>query len=343
MKLLHSATLALCIGASSAAAFDGENFYHKDWVLTCDNTGTCRAAGYAEEESENPIAVMFTRNAGAATPVTAKFYIGAYSESEPKQINLYIDGTEMGPIDMKHEGKLSEMQVHALLSVVTKDAVIEFGDAKTRWELSGSGASAIFRKMDEYQGRQSTPFAIVTKGYRPESQVLPAEPAPVVVNRAMKGELKSIEVGSPLYTKMLPLLRAGFDNDEGDFECPSLFEESPEISMVQITPEQKIYAASCWMAAYNWAMAYWLVNDNTPDKPLLLPVDGNEYIDGTITATHKGRGIGDCWSANSWVFDGKQMVHTKDMHTGICRLIVGGVDPMPTKVSTVISPAEAEN
>ncbi|MBF4359577.1 DUF1176 domain-containing protein, partial [Vibrio anguillarum] len=151
MIYIRSAIYTLGLVAFSANAFEGESFQHKDWYLACDNTGTCRAAGYSDTDSLNPVAVMFTREAGPATPVTAKVYLGDESDFEPwpEQINLYIDSQDLGPI--KHD-ILTAMQVQALLAVVTKDSLIEIGDGKSNWVLSGNGASAVFRRMDEYQG-----------------------------------------------------------------------------------------------------------------------------------------------------------------------------------------------
>ncbi|ENY3834599.1 DUF1176 domain-containing protein [Vibrio vulnificus] len=64
MLYIRSAIYTLGLVAFSANAFEGEGFQHKDWYLACDNTGTCRAAGYSDTDSLNPVAVMFTREAG---------------------------------------------------------------------------------------------------------------------------------------------------------------------------------------------------------------------------------------------------------------------------------------
>ena len=45
--------LALTLFASLSTplwADEGVSFSHKDWELACDNTLTCRAAGYSAEE-----------------------------------------------------------------------------------------------------------------------------------------------------------------------------------------------------------------------------------------------------------------------------------------------------
>ncbi|MDU7869659.1 MAG: hypothetical protein E7J78_21350, partial [Pantoea sp.] len=45
-SLLWLAAMGLCSTPLLAASPQGFSFAHKDWELACDNTGTCRAAGY---------------------------------------------------------------------------------------------------------------------------------------------------------------------------------------------------------------------------------------------------------------------------------------------------------
>lgn len=260
MLYIRSAIYTLGLVAFSANAFEGESFQHKDWYLACDNTGTCRAAGYSDTDSLNPVAVMFTREAGPATPVTAKVYLGDESDFDPwpEQINLYIDSQDLGPI--KHD-ILTSMQVQALLAVVTKDSLIEIGDGKSNWVLSGNGASAVFRRMDEYQGRQNTPFAIVAKGQSAESKVIPAADLPTLVNVGGDATMKSLEPESAQYAKLLPQLRATYQNEGDSTECDRLFDESPSISIAKFNNGQSLIEASCWMAAYITmvqATGYWM-------------------------------------------------------------------------------------
>ena len=64
--------LALGLAGTASAAVPpvaGFHFSHKDWEVACDNTGTCRAAGYHEERSESRLAgAPGARAAGRAAP-----------------------------------------------------------------------------------------------------------------------------------------------------------------------------------------------------------------------------------------------------------------------------------
>ena len=58
------------IASSQSTALQGLYFQHQDWELACDNTGTCRAAGYqSDDDFEQPISMLLTRQAGAKSAV----------------------------------------------------------------------------------------------------------------------------------------------------------------------------------------------------------------------------------------------------------------------------------
>ena len=46
MRPLIALILLVLAGAAAAGSVKGVRFAHYDWMLACDNTRTCRAAGY---------------------------------------------------------------------------------------------------------------------------------------------------------------------------------------------------------------------------------------------------------------------------------------------------------
>ncbi len=330
-----------------AVAFDGFTFQHKDWYLACDNSGTCRAAGYSDyNEYENPVAVLFERKAGPASEVTAKVFYGERSvnfggsyeseatitEEERSIYHLFIDGKDFGAV----KTYLNSNQVNNILSVVTRNTKITFGKKDGFWALSDSGASAVFRKMDEFQGRIGTQHAIVAKGNKSESQVYPAKAIPIIYNKAAKGEMQAVEHDSVLFKALFPLLVndskaqancSAFDNDD--------FASDTRMVKANLGNGRSIVSLPCWMAAYNFADAFWIINDVEPYEPEFIRT-GGYYSNGEISASYKGRGIGDCWSSESWVYYGEAFRLASSGDTGLCRAIAaGGIDVMPTFVSDV--------
>jgi hypothetical protein len=59
-------------GAYPRSDLPSTTFSHKDWELACDNTRTCRAAGYHEEDDGPNATILLTRAAGPNQPVTVE-------------------------------------------------------------------------------------------------------------------------------------------------------------------------------------------------------------------------------------------------------------------------------
>ena len=70
--LLSVCALVFAAPLSAATGAEPVSFEHQDWELVCDNTRTCRAAGYQDEEVSAPISVLLTRKAGPCTAVTGQ-------------------------------------------------------------------------------------------------------------------------------------------------------------------------------------------------------------------------------------------------------------------------------
>nr|WP_249420927.1 DUF1176 domain-containing protein [Escherichia marmotae] len=62
-----------------ANPLNGFSFAHKDWEVACDNTGTCRAAGY----SDHAVSVLLTRAAGPDTSVYVEVAFAQRTASQP--------------------------------------------------------------------------------------------------------------------------------------------------------------------------------------------------------------------------------------------------------------------
>src|SRR5512139_570127 len=85
-RTLLTLSLAIPLLASEVYANDvtpGISFQHKDWELACDNTRTCRAAGYQSDDGDLAMSVLLTRMAGPNQPVTAQVMLGSYAEDDP--------------------------------------------------------------------------------------------------------------------------------------------------------------------------------------------------------------------------------------------------------------------
>ena len=344
---LLCAALLLTAPALHAADLPGTRFFHGDWELACDNTRTCRAAGYSVDGAELGIAVLLTRPAGPGQPVTAQVRVGRYDDNPvvdklPRnfQLTLRINGTPHGAVAFDSDsllGELNPAQTKALLAAITRKSSIEFVRKSNTWALSDTGAAAVLLKMDEFQGRLGTPGALIRPGTQPESKALP----PLLGLVVKPGAISPARPGDKTWVKqqgpaLLKALRATLKNDETDY-CPDLTEPDPSVeeapTATRLTDTRLLVATRCWSGAYNVGYGYWIVNQAPPYQPVLVTTQGSEYDAGTITATQKGRGLGDCWSMEEWKWDGKGFVLAHATSTGMCRLIApGGAWDLPTRV-----------
>lgn len=330
-----------------ASEWQGIEFRHHDWELACDNTGTCRAAGYQPMDAEPAVSVLLTRKAGPHQPVTGQVMIGHYGDDavppnigDPIPLTLRIDGRNIGPVKIPQRSFTADLppeHVSALLASLRRSSSIEWSSGEHHWRLSDNGATAVLLKMDEHQGRIGTPGALVRRGSRPESEVPPAAPVPRIA-AARLGPANEGDIGFAANPPkaLLAALLASIDVER----C--WLREDPdkplELEVKRLSESKIVLAADCWGAAYNFGQVVWLVNDEAPFNPTIVTTDAS-YIDddGTIFAQHKGRGLGDCWSRESWTWTGREYVPSLVSTTGMCRLVApGGTWDLHTLVTEVI-------
>lgn len=339
-------TLSILSLCAQAADLPGVSFPHHDWQLVCDNTRTCRAAGYQSDDNDLAVSVLLTREAGPSQPVTGELMIGDFEDDDPVnqlpsefELTMRINGQNLGQVlfdQGSREAELSTKQVNALLEALRHTSAIEWGIDENHWHLSDKGAAAVLLKMDEFQGRVGTQGALIKKGPLNEAKVLPPLPMPVVIaapvakpmpndNQLVTGSSKAL---------LEALLASIKDDDCSDLEENDAAEA--ELSVTRLTSNKLLASARCWAGAYNAGYGYWVINDAPPYNPVLVTTSGSEYSEGVISAAYKGRGIGDCWSTDEWTWDGKQFIHTGASSTGMCKLIApGGAWSLSTIVTDV--------
>ena len=217
--------LTLLPVAAMATSIKGIGENYQDWDLVCDNTGTCRMAGYQEGDgSEHPVSILFTRAAGENAAVEGKFTILPFGEADRdvqvgQDIEIWLNGKSLDTvkhISDENPDKLTEAQTKALLSGLKKESEIRLTYGKTTLKVSDKGAAAAMLKMDEFQQRLNTPSALIRKGQEKHA-VLAPQPAPkievVSVNNRKTTELKR---GEKQYDNVLALLRKANSCDDED-------------------------------------------------------------------------------------------------------------------------------
>jgi hypothetical protein len=326
----------------------GVYFQHGDWEVVCDNTLTCRIAGYcAEEDFANGCAsVRITRAAGSDAPLEGQARLADDDDGDgktPKVLTLWIDGKAKGKLKNPRDGKfaLTAAQIRALLAAARKDGAIAFVGSAKSFMLSGKGISAVLLKADEVQGRIGTLGAFIRKGDRSEERVFPPRSKPLI--RAAKvGKAQPRKLTAPEFAVLKPLLLQSMkDNDTCWEREQEAAEKKDAFTLTPLDEGHVLISAQCWVAAYNDGYAYWVTDDALKTPPQLVTNSGGSYdennANGEIYVLQKGRGIADCMNGEGNIWDGQAFRLYEKWTTGMCRGFTGGAWKLPTFVTDVIN------
>ena len=135
---------------------------------------------------------------------------------------------------------------------------------------------------------------------------------------------------------MLALLRKAHDG------CVDEDLESQDITLYPLTQNKVLAEALCARAAYQYTNYYAVLDDKLSKVEQVLADQYNEagYDEkqgyAFVRGTYKARGIGDCWSGDDAVWNGKIFIRTSEWTTGSCKGFTGGAWQLPTFVSDII-------
>ena len=329
------------MAASTSIKGIGENY--QDWDLVCDNTGTCRIAGY-QDESSDPVSILFTRAAGENAAVEGKLTILPFGEADRdvqvgQDIEIWLNGKSLGTV--KHisddaPDKLTEEQTKALLSGLKKESEIRLTYGKTTLKVSDKGAAAAMLKMDEFQQRLNTPSALIRQGQEKHAVLAPKVEPKIDAVSVKNRKTTELKLGEKQYDNVLALLRKAHDG------CVDEDLESQDITLYPLTQNKVLAEALCARAAYQYTNYYAVLDDKLSKVEQVLADQYNEagYDEkqgyAFVRGIYKGRVIGDCWNSEDAVWNGKIFIRTSEWTTGSCKGFTGGAWQLPIFVSDII-------
>ena len=339
-KVLLLTLLPVAAMATSIKAI-GENY--QDWDLVCDNTGTCRMAGY-QDESSDPVSILFTRAAGQNAAVEGKFTILPFGEADRdvqvgQDIEIWLNGKSLGTV--KHisddaPDKLTEEQTKALLSGLKKESEIRLTYGKTTLKVSDKGAAAAMLKMDEFQQRLNTPSALIRQGQEKHAVLAPKVEPKIDAVSVKNRKTTELKLGEKQYDNVLALLRKAHDG------CVDEDLESQDITIYPLTHNKVLAEALCFEGAYQGTNYYAVLDDKLSKVEQVLAEQYNEagYDEkqgyAFVRGSYQGRALGDCLAGQDAVWNGKIFIRTSEWTTGSCKGLPGGTWQLPIFVSHVI-------
>lgn len=329
MRLVHCILLAGFVSAPLyARPLTGFSFAHKDWEVACDNTGTCRAAGY----SDHAVSALLTRPAGADTNVYVEVAFAQRTVDQPplKDAALFINGKKQGTLTVNAEGysRLDDQLREVFLDALRQDNTIEFAADGERIPFSTAGSNAVLLKMDEFQKRISTRSALLHPGDKDNDAVLQAEPIPLIITHPTIDAPDIAPLTTAQRHKIEPQIRF-----TPEMNCRELEEGRQRIYYrIPVDKKHVLIQTECFDTS---RFALWLTNSEFTAPPVLITSDASEYENGEI-ARFSG-------PIQHWVWNGNNFTLRDEYRSGgQGDLSVGGVWTLPTFVSNIRSQSDVD-
>ncbi len=308
----------------------------KDWTVGCDNGLACQAVVLAGEFDKS-LAMAVTREAGTTAPLAIEM---SGFETKADRYRIVIDGRVVQTGTMQVGSEAIEIDGPGAVKLARAMArgkamrVIDGGGADLG-AASLAGISAALRYIDAQQGRAGSRGAVIATG--PRMATAKKVALPVITTRKI----------TP--TDVLPDASALVALSESS-QC-----STERLGTTQDTAyslgngpkgAQALVMLNCGAGAYNfssgiyvgqadktgkWTFApatfdYGASGFNADSKiPILINAEWDAATQ-TISSYAKGRGLGDCGSSESWVWDGTMFRLTRATAMGECR---GSLDWIP--------------
>lgn len=309
---------------ADAPALSSASRKFRDWIAVCDNTNECAAFGPAADQTGW---IKVAASPGPNGGLFVVLGVQGDTSASPGSVSFAIDGrrfaarSERGSDDFR----VAARDVPAVLAAIGDGATMMVGTGEpTAMSLSGAAAALLW--IDERQGRSGTTAALVRPGTRPAAAIPAPPPAPVVtaapaVSQAGFGESDQT---LPASLEALPAVKAcREETSHSDWG-------RKEVMSARLDASTELWAVPCFAGAYNIGHDWYLTGEGGRNpRPLRLASANGELSTGTINGGYaadartivafaKGRGPGDCGSAQTWTWTGRDFVLTAESEMTEC-------------------------
>jgi hypothetical protein len=317
-----------------------------DWIIGCDNVRYCRAMGFVPDGWPKSPALVVAREGVGTSPPSVQLL---WSDGLPGgALTLSADGQSLGTLSgdkeimepqWEWEGHRImvpevERKVLAALRTAKEITIAVAGSSEPPFAVSLKGASAALLFMDDVQKRVGTKTALARPGDR-DPATIPAPPKLPPLPPTPKIAAKPFDKEAPQAVRRLFL-------SEAAKACDLEADEARKASAVfaaRLSANQVLYGMQCWRAAYNFGTAFYVLREGQgggasraifPDPvdrarpevseyPHVLSNAEFEEETMDVTTFHKGRGIGDCGTSQSWRWTGARFEPTSATSMSECR------------------------
>jgi len=345
---------------------------YRDWSVSCSNIKTCTAVSISGLNemgvSARPRGVRAETEMGwlwleleagpAAKPKI--IYSAMYTEAQPtpKDGSLRIVGRDGRPLangtflltpDESGASLLPSADVDRFIGLAKNGHAVVFSSGANRQVQSFaslSGFVAALRAIEAAQGRTGTAAAWIDKGKLARDRVPPAPAVPSI--HAVAFTKLSTRTTIPKSVR-----------DSRKAECDDSERYDPGgqgIEGFSLGKGQILWSVPCGAGAYNAWSKFYLHQGNAAvvPHPFLGPErtasdeDAHSLVNvsiepetGQISAFSKGRGIGDCGTAETHTWDGTRFILTTMIEMNACSGLLPDLWPQRIKTEVVL-PAKAK-
>lgn len=318
--------------AATAAPVPGEVKIFKDWYVACDNVWYCEAGTLADEGGDfrTAQALRLWREGGPDAPFRIELRPPEEMAAGPARLRIDARPALAGQQDSEGDTWLDEDQslaiARALANAGKTSLILSDG---TALPLSSAGSSAALRYMDAVQQRAGTSGAIVATGAKPDSAQPPAMPQLTARAATSLIELPDLK----RYPEVIAETGCEYRMEGAEDRAEPLGQRGGK--------DMALVLIACDSGAYNFGSAVMIAErpmedpnaDWTFTKAKFDSETGwgenadvaqvvNAGFDpatGILSEFAKGRGLGDCGTANSHVWDGEQFRLSERHEMSDCR------------------------
>lgn len=340
---------------------------YRDWSVSCSNVKACtaisisglnemgvgtRPRGVAADTEMGWLWIGIEAGAAAKPKI---LYSGEYSTDQPtpntgslrvigKNGRVLAGGTFMLIPDPSGASQIQAAEVDRFLALAKTGHAVVYAKAASRPVQSFaslSGFVAALRAVEAVQGRTGTTGAWVDVGRLPRERIPPAPPPPKVI--AVGFVKHSTRTSLP---KLVSERRTA-ECDDSDRLDPG----GQGVESFSLGKGRTLWAIPCGAGAYNMWSKFYLQTSSTRLEPYRfarperaeLDEDANSLVNvsiepetGQISAFAKGRGIGDCGSAETYTWDGTTFVLTSLIEMNACSGLMADFWPERIKADVVL-------
>jgi Protein of unknown function (DUF1176) len=326
------------MAASAPVPMPGKVETYRDWTVGCDNLLACQAVSLATEGvSEDSLSMVITRPPAATSPLTIAM---SGFTAKADRYRAVVDGrvATTGTMQVGSETiEITGVSAMKLARAMARGKAIRIidGAGTDLGSTSLSGVSAALRYIDGQQGRAGSRGAVIATGPRMATAKKSASPV--------------IEAKKITPTDILPDASALVALSESSACAEERFGSTQDTAYSLGTGAngaQALVLLNCGAGAYNFSSGVYVGQRNSAGKwsfapaefdygaggfsndskiPILINADW-DAAKQSLGSYAKGRGLGDCGSSESWVWDGAMFRLTEAKVMGECR---GSLDWIP--------------